>query len=435
MKPDSHFGPGTARADVQPTGPYKYYVLFALTLALGISTADRALPLVLLEPIRRELGLSDTQSGFMAGPAYSILFALGGIPLGLLADRVGRARVVAGCMVLWSTMIGLCGVAGSYLQLVAFRMGVGLGESGVGPGSMAIVSGAFPERRRAFVVSVLYLGSPLGSFLALGGGAWLAASHGWRSTFIVAGAAGVALAGLLALTVRDPNPVSRGGDGAAAPPFREVVAFMLRQRSLIHLLMGALLSQAVAMTMASFQTSLLMRSYGLSLKQAGASLALIMSIAPAVSHLSAGWLADHLALRDERWRARLCTLGTLGAALGLSLVLGAPSVPAAIACLAFYHLFQPFYNGLVLANIQSLVPPRMRATAGAVNFVMLMIGSGIGPLVVGMTSDALAPVYGSHALRYALLTGLPFYAWALVHFWLSEKTLPAEFERAKAAVA
>ena len=70
MKPDSHFGPGTARADVQPTGPYKYYVLFALTLALGISTADRALPLVLLEPIRRELGLSDTQSGFMAGPAW-----------------------------------------------------------------------------------------------------------------------------------------------------------------------------------------------------------------------------------------------------------------------------------------------------------------------------------------------------------------------------
>jgi MFS family permease len=180
------------------------YTLFILMLTYSCNVMDRNILTMVLEPIRHEFALSDTQLGLLSGLSFAIFYAVAGLPLGLAADRLNRRNLIFVCLTLWSGMTALCGMAGSFVQLLVARIGVGVGEAGGGPPAMAMISDLFSAKRRATAISAFYLASPLGSLVSFAGGGWLAQHYGWRTAFYAAGVPGLILAAVLILTVREP---------------------------------------------------------------------------------------------------------------------------------------------------------------------------------------------------------------------------------------
>jgi len=160
------------------------YTLFILMLAYSCNVMDRNILTMVLEPIRHEFALSDTQLGLLSGLSFAIFYAVAGLPLGAAADRVNRRNMIFVCLTLWSGMTAVCGMVGSFVQLLVARIGVGIGEAGGGPPAMAMISDLFPAKRRATAISTFYLASPIGAMISFAGGGWLAQHYGWRAAFL-----------------------------------------------------------------------------------------------------------------------------------------------------------------------------------------------------------------------------------------------------------
>lgn len=185
-----------------------HYALGVLTIIYVFNYIDRQLMAILIEPVKAEFGISDTQVGLLSGLTFAVFYTLFGFPLGRLSDRIGRKPVIALSCIAWSAMTMLCGLAGSFLFLVLARIGVAIGEAGGTAPSMAMVSDLYPPRRRSTALSVLMLGSSLGAIFGLGLGGWVAQHYGWRTAFVVIGAPGIFLGLLLWVTVRAPKPAA-----------------------------------------------------------------------------------------------------------------------------------------------------------------------------------------------------------------------------------
>ena len=412
---------------------YKRYVLFLLFLVFVLVTVDRAIFSLLLEPIKLELGLSDSQAGFLAGPAFSIFFAVSGIPLGILADRSNRRNIIAICLAGWSLMTLYCGVVGSFFQMVLGRIGVGIGEAGGTPGSVAVIADIFPPERRASAMSFFYIGGSIGIMIAFGLGAWIATRYGWRRTFLAAGVPGLIVVLLLFLTVREPR---RGqSDGItliARSSIADTLRFIFAQRSVFHLVAGVVLMNLVGTGLMTFFVSFLIRSHGLSLTVAGTTMSLSYGIGNTIGMIVCGLLADRLAQRDVRWRCRVPGIATAFTGLCLVSMLLASSQWLMMAALFLWTVFTAGFAAPSYALLQTLVKPDMRATIGSIQVVLAYaVGGGLGPLMVGLFSDALAPSLGQEALRYALLALCVFYVQATFHFFRAERTLEVDLARAR----
>jgi len=225
------------------------WALLLLTTIATVQFFDRALMVVILEPIKREFALSDAQLGLLAGLSYAAAFALAGIPLGWLADRRNRRNLLALLLALWSGMVALAGSAGSFATLVAARVGIGAMDAGGQPCSVSMIADLYPPQRRATAVAVFYMGVPLGMAGGFLFGALLAGAYGWRTALFAAAAPGLVLAALLLLWLREPQ---RGGsEGAipaagaaagAAPPLADTLRFMRGQRALLHIIAASVLA-------------------------------------------------------------------------------------------------------------------------------------------------------------------------------------------------
>jgi predicted MFS family arabinose efflux permease len=428
-----------ATGGAAPASPgYRAWVLAALVVVYTFNFIDRQILSILLQPIKEDLGLSDTSLGFLTGFAFAIFYATLGIPIAMLADRWNRRTIISIALALWSGMTALSGLVTSFWQLAAARIGVGIGEAGGSPPAYSLISDYFPPERRATALAVYSMGLPFGILLGFLIGGWVNDLFDWRTAFFVVGLPGLLFAIVFRLTVREPErgAVDPARIAAPAPPLAAVLAFLWSQGSLRHVVIGTTLIAFANYGFLTWTPAFLIRSHGLSVSATGTILALVIGVSGAIGMLAAGWGADRLARRDARWMVWLPALAVLANAPGVAAMVLAGPVWLACAVMAVPAAMGMLYLGPVLSLMQTLVAPRMRAVSGAFFlFVVNLVGMGLGPQAVGLLSDLLAPRFGADSLRYALLIGVPASVWAAAHYWLAARHLEGDRVRLQALAA
>lgn len=273
---------------------YRSYVLGLLFFAFTLNFLDRQLMAILLEPIKAELNLSDGQMGVLIGFAFAFLYTSLGIPLARIADRGHRVSIISISIFVWSLFTLLTGLISGYWQLFFTRIGVGIGEAGCSPASYSLIGDYFPKEQRGRAVSTYVLGAYFGVALGYLLGGWIAQKYGWRMAFFVAGTPGIVLALITKLTLK---PIPRGHsddihDTTPQSTLKDAIRNFWRKRTLLHMIIGLGLQSIQVYAGAIFFAAFLMRSHGMTLKQAGFTLSLLAIFGGGLGVYLGGWLAD-----------------------------------------------------------------------------------------------------------------------------------------------
>lgn len=423
-------GPMTGPQSAQTVTP-RNYVLGILVVVYVFNFIDRQILAILLEPIKSELVLTDSQLGFLSGIAFALFYATLGMPIARIADRTSRTGVITVCLTLWSGMTALCGLAANFIQLLLARIGVAVGEAGGSPPAHSLISDYFGPESRATALSIYSLGIPIGTMLGLLFGGWINEFFGWRMAFLVVGLPGILLAIIFRLSVREP-PRHAVTEAAANTSIVQVAIYLWQQKSFGHLAIGAALHAFVGYGLTQWNPSFFVRSHGLSTGEIGTILAMLAGLVGGVGTFFGGWIADKIAPRDVRWYMWVPLWGLALTVPFLTLAYLADSYVHAFLLLILPTFFGVLYLGPSFAATQSLVPAHMRAVAAAVLlFIINIIGLGLGPWVVGVMSDLLEPRFGTESLRYALVITAVLNAVAALHYWIASKTLEADLNRAR----
>ena len=411
-------------------------VLIVLTLIATVQFFDRALMVVILEPLKQEFSLTDAQLGFLSGFSYAAAFALAGIPFGWMADRGNRRNLLAALLAIWSALVAFAGSANSFMALVLTRVGIGAADAGGQPCSVSIISDLYPTQRRASAVAIFFVGVPLGMASGFIVGAIVAGQLGWRTAFYVAAAPGVLLTILLLLLVKEPNRGASDGLQESkdnAPPLSETFAFMRSQKSLVYLMAASVLVTASSSAMMSWIGSLLVRVHGLSLENVGLLTGLCMGGFGAIGTLVFGWVADRQGAKDMRNQPRMMAIAAAVIAISGTAVSLLPTVLGAAIALALFASMVAGLNGPTYALTQSLVRVRMRGTSMSTLVVLLnLIGVGVGPALAGILSDQFAAAFGAESVRWAMVCVLMMNIPAVVLFVRCAHTIQDDLQRAQA---
>lgn len=376
-----------------------------------LNFVDRQLLAILAEPIRHELGLSDTQLGMLTGLTFALFYTLFGIPVAMVADRGNRIRLIAAACGIWSLFTILSGSARSFAALALARMGVGIGEAGCSPPAYSILSDYFPpeERGRAFALYVL--GVPLGSFVGTLAGGWIAAEYGWRMSFLFVGAAGLIFAPLLPLLVREPERGVFDAENTTvrAPSIGSTFGYFWQSKLFVLTATGCGLTAFCGNALLSWAPAYLAREQAMSLREIGTFLSFGTAVAMIVSAWAGAWIADRAALRNPALSA---LLPAVAICLSTPFILGftlANSGLSSTAMIVPAVIFTSMYLVPALALLQNRTPANARATVGSILlFLINLVGLGGGPVFVGALSDALSPAYGAESLGAALRWLVPF---------------------------
>ncbi|WP_052508053.1 spinster family MFS transporter [Sphingomonas hengshuiensis] len=357
--------------------------------------ADRAVLAVLAQPIKRDLGLSDFQLGILQGVAFAFLYAILGLPIGRLAERISRVNIIAASVIFWSVMTAACGMIGNFTQLLLCRVGVGMGEAGAQPATSSLVSDHFPREKRASVMSLIFLGSPAGAFLGATVGGWVAAHWGWRMAFFALGIPGILVGLLVLLLLREPR---RGlADNAPREPtpppnFKAFLRVVGRKRGLFFVILGGSMAGFGMTAISQFLAIYLARMYDLPVQQAGSLYGTISAIALTTGLVCGSFGTDWLSRRgDRRWPAWGAAIGLAIAPFLYWIAFNTQSVLWGSVMLCISGAALLLFYGPTLGMIQNLLEPRMRATGAALFAILYTIfGSGLGPTAVGWLSDHFA---------------------------------------------
>ncbi|MFG1391659.1 spinster family MFS transporter [Xanthobacter agilis] len=374
---------------------YKVWLLVLLVLVYACSFLDRIVIAVLARPIKADLGLSDFQVGLLGGLSFALVYTVAGLPLGRLAERTHRVRLIAVCIVIWSAFAALCGMAANFWQMVLFRAGVGIGEAGCTPAAHSLIGDQFPPHRRATALAVYALGVPIGVLAAAFGGGWLAQTFGWRYAFIILGLPGILLGVLTFLTLREPARGRYDGAAGAAsaevPPFSEVLRRLWAKRAARHMIIGTAIGAFGLQAINQFIPIYLGRIFGMSLLQAGFTFGITVGVGGFIGIALGGYLSDLLAHRDKRWYSWVPGFASVLGAPVAYLAFAQSSETLAIAGIFLFLVLVMSWNGPTFAVVHAAVHPRMRASSTAVVLlVMSLIGHGLGPAAIGLVSDTLA---------------------------------------------
>lgn len=385
--------------------------LFALFLVSTFNYIDRTILSILQIPIKTELGLSDAQMGALTGLSFALFYATLSLPVARLADRMSRRFLVAASLAIWSAMTGLSGLAIGFGTLVFFRIGVAIGESGSVPASVSLLADYYPPARRATAMSAWGLALPVGMMLGYSVTGWLAATVGWRLSFAIIGMAGLLLAPLALALIKEPprGRFEAAGTRTETVPVRAALTFLWQEKAFRYVVLATMLHGFSQYAMMTWNAPFFTRNHGLSLQNVSLLMAMLSGAGGAVGMFLGGFLADRLAVRDQRWRVWIMALAvgtTVPVALAQYLV---ASTGLSIAMAAISSLLMIAYYGPVLAVTQSLVPAHMRAFSNAVLLLIFnLFGLGLGPWCTGMLSDLLVRQFGAgdNGLRYALSLSL-----------------------------
>ena len=402
-------------------------ILAILGAVFAVNYMDRQILALLIEPIRYDLHLSDTQAGTLYGFAFALFYSTLGIPIASLADRSSRVRIIAGSLALFSVMTAVCGMAVSFWQLLLARVGVAVGEAGTNPPSHSIIADLYPVERRSTAMALFSLGPHAGILLGFAVGGLSAQWLGWRLTFVAAGVFGLVLLPVALFVLTEPAREPLASVQAAGGSVVVTVKALWRHRSLRHLFAAVSVSSIAVAVTTGWLPSFLIRSHRFSVASAGLLLALILGVVGAAGTLLSGVLADRLGKRNPGARLHCVAVGSLVAIVAWAIVLGSEQPPLMITGLMIGGALVAFHLGPSFAMVQTLAPPGSRALAASLLlFVGNLVGVGIGPLAVGALSDVLVARYGVDSLRIAMLLVLPVYLWAACHYFAAAKTVASD---------
>ena len=409
---------------------YRWYVLGVLLLIYACHSLDRGIPNIINELVKNEFALSDTQLGLFTGTFFGVAFALAGVPMGYISDRVNRRNMLGLVAVAWSACTALGGFAPGYLHLLMSRLGVGAAEAGAAPIAIPMLSDVFEPARRAFVLGIFYMSVPIGAFLASYGGGWVAQEYGWRAALLIAGLPGLALALILFSTVREPRRGAFEDDPAtsvaavatddAAPTLRETARGLLDEPGLLVLVVASALCGFVAISTGAWFTSFFIRVHALELKQVG----LVLGVAGIVGMAGPpafGWLADRAAARSPKGPLYLVSIAVvLGFGFGL-VAMFSSSISVSVGTFILFYFLTFSYTPPLYAVLMAKTPPRMRGTAmSLLQLTTNLLGFGIGATWVGLVSDLLG---GGIAIREALAIAMSIHVAVAVLLTISGRLL------------
>ncbi len=470
----------TAPADAPAVEPvfsssYKGVVLSLLLLTYTFNFIDRTIVNTIGQAIKVDLKITDTQLGLLGGLSFAILYTLLGLPIARLAERKNRVSVIAASMVIWSAFTVACGFAGSFVQLLAMRVGVGVGEAGCSPPSHSLISDYYEPKRRATALSVYAFGIPLGGMIGAVAGGWLAKNFGWRVAFIAVGAPGVIMALILKLVVKEPprghsDPlgeqrvtVAAFSVGAELRELGAVAKSLFGSWPIFNMVMGVTLVSFAGYGIGQFAAPYFIRTFGLDYATVGLIFGLIGGFSAGLGTIAGGVVSDRASRWGTKWYALTPAIGVAIAAPLYYIAYTQADWRVAAAILLFPGIFGYTYLGPTFAVVQNVVETRRRATATAVLFLFLnIIALGGGPLFTGWVIDHLAQglfhaghfatacpggvaPHGSPAslaarcktallggTRQGILVTMIFYVWGSFHYLLASFGLSKELARVEA---
>lgn len=390
--------------------PYRIRLVSVLFVVCAFNFADRAVFSALAQTIKADLQLSDLQLGLLQGIVFAVLYAAVGLPIGLLAERLKRTHILAAATAVWSAATVATGMAGSFVQLAAARLLVGMGEAGFMPTTASMVGDVTRRNRRASTMSLILIGTPAGYLIGAPLAGYLSDSFGWRAAFLAFGIPGVIVALALPFLLKEPPRGLADGEVTRrqAPPIRDFLRAVWNNPTLKWVIAGGSLAGFGMTSISQFLAVFLARTHELSVREAAAAYGSVSGISLAIGLLTGGMVTDALSRRDPRWPAWGAAIGLAMAVPTYLLAFHAGSLWSAIALLLAAGAVLLLYYAPTTGMIQNLLPPQMRASGIALySLLYTLIGSGLGPVFVGGASDFFGA--RSYAGNYAVdcPNGLP----------------------------
>jgi MFS family permease len=413
-------------------------MLWTLLVVYILNFLDRQIGAILAEPIKLEFGLSDTQIGLLAGPAFALFYAVLGIPIARYADKAGTNRVwlISVSLAIWSAMTVVCGMAQNFLQLALARVGVGIGEAGCTPAAHSLIADSVPPERRSSAIAFYGLGIPIGGLLGLIIGGIVNDLYGWRIAFMLVGAPGVLLALVLPKIIGEPRrssdgmePAKRDRPAQPALSVSKAAREIFASKAYLYIFIAASFTAFLSYGKGLWTISFFIRSHGFSTTEAGISMAVALGLSGVVGTWLGGKMADVFGKRDRR---HLLTLPAIGMAIAAPLLFASywtDDWRIAVAMLIIPTILNSSYYGPAYGCVQGLVRLEARAVAASlVIFGQNLIGLGLGPLVFGMLSDTLLPMAGTDSVRWVLYGAAWLGLIPAFFFWRASLRLKAEMK-------
>lgn len=489
--------PSAARP--QFSAGYRNAVLWLLVAAYTFNFIDRTIISTIATAIKADLKLTDQQLGWLTGLSFALLYTALGIPIARLAERANRVNIITVAIVVWSAFTALCGTATSYLQLLAYRVGVGVGEAGLSPPAHSLISDYFEPKKRASALSIYAFGIPLGTMFGAMAGGWIAENLSWQAAFMMVGLPGVLVALAIKFTVKEPprgwadrqgpadvavgaeTPGALGreasqagapaeGPAAAPPSVLAVGKRLFGSWGMFHMCAGITMASFAGYGTGNYVPAYFIREFGLGLGVVGMAVGLIAGISNGAGTLLGGYLTDWASKRSTRWYALVPAIGLILATPIYIFAYTRESYQLAWAVLLVPGVLHYTYLGPTFGVVQNAMDTRMRATAVALLFFVLnLIALGFGPpfcgwcidqfaraafTANGMAGDFLTACPGGAApagspadlaaacksamtegTRAGIVSNLLIYAWGGVHYLLAAITLPRDIARARAEAA
>jgi MFS family permease len=385
------------------TTTYAWYLAGLLALAYLLNIVDRFLLALLLEHIKSSLQLTDTQIGFLQGPSFVALFVVASLPMGWLADIWNRRALITLGVLIWSLATLACGLAGTFRELFAARLMVGLGEATLMPCAMSLIVASFSRDKLNRGISIYSMGGSLGRFVAFSGGgallAWLLVAGGlnlpvvghltpWQSLFVIAGLLGIVVAIILWMSIREPVRVV--APALSVTEIAEALCYFGRNIwAYLAIIIPFSMITAITMQLANWTVSFYARKHQLTASDAGQIVGFTgLAFGPA-GHLLGGWLNDLLTKRGVKGSQPLVLLAILVVVPFLIAVfLRADSIPLAVVAYGFSYLGLCVAGPTGFGGVQRLTPDRMRGFISSLFLMVYMtLGSGLGPMAAGLIGN------------------------------------------------
>ena len=390
----------------QSSSAYSWYIVFLCMIAYIFSQIDRQIITLLVEPIKADLQISDTQFSLLHGLAFSIFYAVMGVPIARLADRKSRPVIIATGIFVWSLATAACGMAKNFWQLFVARMGVGVGEAALSPAAYSMIADLFSKSRLGFALGVYSVGSLIGTGLAflIGGAAYewvegfgdvtfpfIGVLRPWQVTFFIVGIPGMLISAIFFLTVRDPERKGATEKGAGYS-LREVLAYIkLHKQTFVANYFGFGFAAMAFYAILAWAPAFLIRNYGLSTKEVGFYLGVLVLVSNTSGVLVSGWLTDYFTKKGYQDSAfRTGVVASVGVLIPAALFSSMPTLYSMLLVYAVGTFFISFSHVASATSLQLMAPNQMRAQVTALFFLFLnLFGITGGSLLVALCTDYL----------------------------------------------